>query len=323
MATLQQPFIQKTITDLSAVLRGQESTDKKEEAIVNHLTNIHKEEKKFKLDINFPAGQQWFNIATPLSLTSHLKGKITILDFFTYCCINCIHILPDLHKIEQRFHDDGLVIVGVHSPKFPNEKESLNLLNAILRYDITHPVVNDVNIELWDALKISCWPTLVIIGPDLQLLYYIIGEGHYLELEQFLQNAIQYYKSCNLLSDVPVGVALEKNKCPSSALSFPGKLTAKSDVLYISDSSNHRILAIAMNTGLVKQVYGSGIPGRKDGVGQEAEFNGPQGLALCEGQYLYVADTENHLIRKVRHLMCINVLIDIYMLHTLFCISTL
>lgn len=114
------------------------------------------------------ADLDWFNVTEPLSTKDSLLGKIVILDFFTYCCINCMHILPDLKKLEQLYTvEDGVVVVGVHSAKFDNEKDSANILSAVQRYDITHPVVNDGNSSMWMDLKIKCWPTLLILGMHL------------------------------------------------------------------------------------------------------------------------------------------------------------
>lgn len=111
------------------------------------------------------ADLDWFNVTEPLSIKDSLLGKIVILDFFTYCCINCMHVLPDLKKLEQLYTvEDGVVVVGVHSAKFDNEKDSANILSAVQRYDITHPVVNDGNSAMWMDLKIKCWPTLLILG---------------------------------------------------------------------------------------------------------------------------------------------------------------
>ncbi|MGL5192507.1 MAG: thioredoxin-like domain-containing protein, partial [Chroococcales cyanobacterium] len=89
----------------------------------------------------FPSHQLWLNCDRPLSL-GQLKGRIVLLDFWTYCCINCLHILPDLKYLEQKYHEH-LTVIGVHSAKFENEKEIENIRQAILRYDIEHPVIVD------------------------------------------------------------------------------------------------------------------------------------------------------------------------------------
>lgn len=140
----------------------------------------HKPVKDFKED------SDWFNVTEPLSLADSLQGKLVILDFFTYCCINCMHVLPDLKKIEQLFSvEDGLLIIGVHSAKFDNEKDSSNILSAIQRYDITHPVINDANSVMWNDLNIQCWPTLLILGPLANPLFVLMGEGQYDLLKRY------------------------------------------------------------------------------------------------------------------------------------------
>lgn len=109
----------------------------------------------------------WINTTEPLSIYGNLKGKIIVLDFWTYCCINCMHVLPDLHEIEQTYPVDcGVVVVGVHCAKFENEKVHSNIANAVERYGITHAVVNDSTAQMWNTMGISCWPTIAVVGPD-------------------------------------------------------------------------------------------------------------------------------------------------------------
>src|SRR5918992_184204 len=88
-----------------------------------------------------------------------LKGKVVLLDFWTLCCINCIHIQPDLRKLEKKYADQ-LVVIGVHSPKFDNEKDTPSIRKAILRYEILHPVVNDADHKIWNRYGIEAWPTM-------------------------------------------------------------------------------------------------------------------------------------------------------------------
>jgi thiol-disulfide isomerase/thioredoxin len=150
---------------------------------------------------DFPEGSEWLNLENneSLSINGNLRGKICVLDFFTYCCINCMHILPDLHALEAKHSvEDGLVVVGVHSAKFENEKVSANILNAILRYDITHPVVNDANALMWNAMEIACWPTLVVVGPKGQQLLSLVGEGHRDTLMEFVDAALKWFTSAGM-----------------------------------------------------------------------------------------------------------------------------
>src|SRR5437763_4506427 len=122
-------------------------------------------------------GVAWLNTDKPIKLAD-LKGKLVLLDFWTYCCINCIHTLPDLAKLEKKYEKE-LVVIGVHSAKFDNEKVTENIRKAMLRYQISHPVVNDAEHRIWDAYGISSWPSLVVIDPEGNYLGEANGEGNF------------------------------------------------------------------------------------------------------------------------------------------------
>jgi thiol-disulfide isomerase/thioredoxin len=247
---------------------------------------------------DFRKQQDWFNSA-PLSFERELKGKITVLDFWTYCCINCIHILPDLAFLEKKFEHDPVAFVGVHSAKFDNEKDSENIRQAIIRYEITHPVVNDIELFLWNSLSIRSWPSLAVIGPKGNLLTIFSGEGQRDNLDHFIAAALEFYSSSEL-NNTPLDIVLEKEKnVPTSPIRFPGKLALDQEGkrLFISDSNQNRILITDLEGQLI-DLIGSGIPGLNDGSYAEAQFNRTQGLAYHDNK-LYVADTENHAVRLV------------------------
>jgi DNA-binding beta-propeller fold protein YncE len=248
----------------------------------------------------FPEGLDWLNTEEPISVYKDLCGKVVVLDFFTYCCINCIHLLPDLHELEQTYsHKDGLLIVGVHSAKFPNEKVLDNIKSAVLRYNITHPVVNDADAILWQELEVSCWPTLVILGPRGNMLFSLMGEGHKDKLFLYTSTALKYYKDRGQIRDNKIGIKLYKDTLPSSPLLFPGKVTVDhaANRLVVADTGHHRILVIS-KSGHIQHSIGGPKPGKKDGIFSESSFNSPQGVAMVNNT-IYVADTENHLIRKI------------------------
>ena len=98
---------------------------------------------------DFAGALEWFNIPGPISLR-HLRGKVVLLDFWTYGCINCMHILPDLRRLEEKYREE-LVVIGIHSAKFTNERKSDNIRRILVRYDIDHPVANDANFAIWKA----------------------------------------------------------------------------------------------------------------------------------------------------------------------------
>nr|CAB3496124.1 unnamed protein product [Digitaria exilis] len=236
-----------------------------------------------------------------------LKGKVVLLDFWTYCCINCMHVLPDLEFVEKKYKDKPFAVVGVHSAKFDNEKDLDAIRNAVLRYNITHPVVNDGDMYLWRELGVNSWPTFVLIGPNGKVLAQISGEGHRKDLDDVVGAALEFYEEKNLLRNDPLPLALEKDKDSrllASPLKFPGKLAVdvQNNRLFISDSNHNRIVSSFLVTNLegkfICQV-GSSDEGLLDGPFDAALFNRPQGLAYnSKRNVLYVADTENHALRS-------------------------
>ncbi|HEY3250989.1 MAG TPA: thioredoxin-like domain-containing protein [Ignavibacteria bacterium] len=252
---------------------------------------------------DFPQGLEWLNTDKPISLKD-LKGKIVLLDFWTYCCINCMHIIPDLHKLEEKYKNE-LVIVGVHSAKFLTERGTENIRQAILRYEIEHPVINDKDFEVWESYTANAWPTLVLIDPKGKVIGTTSGEGVYELFDPIISEIIKTYDKDNVLDRTPlIKFTLEKDKAPKSILSYPGKIAADpvTGRLFITDSNNNRILVLLVNESgdgvIVEEVIGTGKQGLKDGSYNESEFFKPQGIAFNNGK-LYIADTENHLIREV------------------------
>ncbi|AWP17732.1 putative NHL repeat-containing protein 2 [Scophthalmus maximus] len=285
-------------TQLDLALDEAATPQEEEHLVLQHLKDVDERE-----DLNIPdfqTGLEWLNTEGPLSLHKDLAGKVVLLDFFTYCCINCMHILPDLHQLEEKHSvEDGLVVVGVHSAKFPNEKVLDNVRSAVLRYDICHPVVNDSEARLWQELEVSCWPTLVLLGPRGNLLFSLVGEGHRNRMMLFTDSALGYYRQQGLLKTHTVGIKLYRDSLPPSILSFPGKVAIDNSKkrLAIADTGHHRILVVS-STGQLSHIIGGPESGRQDGDLSEASFNSPQGVAI-KGDAVYVADTENHLIRKI------------------------
>lgn len=248
---------------------------------------------------DFPEGLQWLNTDRPLSLRE-LRGKVVLLDFWTYCCINCMHILPDLKKLERKYAD-SLVVIGVHSAKFFTEQETENIRQAILRYEIEHPVVNDSQMIVWSLYGVRAWPTLVLIDPNGKIVGYHSGEGIYEVFDQAIAQVIQAAEAKGTLKRGVLNLRLERNREPRTVLRFPGKVLAdaRTGRLFIADSNHHRIVVASLQDGSVQMVIGSGMPGLEDGAFETARFNNPQGLAYdADADVLYIADTDNHAIRK-------------------------
>lgn len=242
-------------------------------------------------------GTGWLNTSGEISLND-LRGKIVLIDFWTYCCINCIHVLPDLKYLEKKYSKE-LVVIGIHSAKFENEKDTENIRRAIQRYEIKHPVINDSNMTLWRKFGTRSWPTMAVIDPEGNYCGSISGEGNRADLDRVISLLIKYHKAKGTLDESPVNFALESAKLKPTPLKFPGKVLAdeQGNRLFISDSNHNRIV-IATLDGNVMDVVGSGAIGSKNGAYQTASFDHPQGMELV-GEKLYVADTENHLIRVI------------------------
>ncbi|KAI7838239.1 hypothetical protein COHA_007984 [Chlorella ohadii] len=251
----------------------------------------------------FPAGADWLN-APPLRMSRELRGKVTVLDFWTYCCINCMHILPDLAYVEKKYDGTPFAVVGVHSAKFEAEKDSEAIRSAVLRYEIEHPVVNDGGMTMWRALGVNSWPTLAVVSPNGRLIAMVAGEGHRQDIDDIVAAALEYYGEKGQLDDTPLPVALERERDPrlaASPLRFPGKLATDlaGNRLFISDSSNNRIVITDLKGNFIEQI-GCGAAGLVDGSYEDAAFHRPQGVAYSpKRNCLYVADTEAHALREI------------------------
>lgn len=242
-------------------------------------------------------GRGWLNTDKPLSLAS-LRGKVVLLDFWTYGCINCIHIIPDLKRLEAKYANQ-LVVIGVHSAKFENEKETDNIRRIILRYEIEHPVINDADFRIWEEYAVSGWPTLVLIDPAGYIVGSVSGEGNFEVLDRVIGQTVEEFRKRGELKEEPLNLSLERAKVGDLPLAFPGKVLADAsgDRLFIADSNHNRIVVTKLD-GTLLETIGTGERGMRDGAYDAAQFYRPQGMAL-DADALFVADTENHLIRRV------------------------
>jgi thiol-disulfide isomerase/thioredoxin len=241
--------------------------------------------------------REWLNVPAPLSLKD-LRGKVVLLDFWTYGCVNCMHVIPDLRRLEEKYRDE-LVVVGVHSAKFTNERKSDNIRRILVRYDIDHPVANDADFAIWKAYGARAWPTLVLIDPEGYVVATASGEGKGEAFDRAIAAVIHVFDEQGKINRRPIATSLERERLQTSTLAFPGKVIADEQTkrLFIADSNHHRVL-VADFEGRVSQVIGDGAAGWRDGGFADARFYRPQGLVLSGG-LLYVADTESHLVRMV------------------------
>jgi len=246
----------------------------------------------------------WLNTDRPLTLAKELKGHVVLLDFWTYCCINCMHVLPDLAYLEEKYAGQPFVVVGVHSAKFENEAHRQTVRAAISRYEIKHPVVVDEEMALWSEYTVKSWPTMVLIGADGRVLGGVAGEGNRETLDRAIEQALADARAAGILATEPVRFEREQSVRAATGLAFPGKVLADpaGGRLFVADSNHNRIVVAtlpdAAGRSRLIRVVGSGRVGRDDGPAGQATFHHPQGLALM-GDALLVADTENHMIRSV------------------------
>ncbi len=247
-----------------------------------------------------PNGLDWFNVERPLSLVGDLRGKIVVLDFWTQGCINCLHVIPDLHRLEAEY-PDSLVVIGVHWAKFEHEKTTGAVQQAVQRLDIRHPVVNDDYEYLRRSYRVQAWPTLVLIDPLGRVVGSHAGEGIYPLFQPVIDQMAREYGTAGLIDVRPLDTIVASSDPIPTVLSFPGKVLAdqRSNSLFIADSGHHRVLVTDLE-GEISEVIGSGTSGYVDGAWVDAQFEQPQGLALSSnGRYVYVADRGNHSIRVI------------------------
>jgi thiol-disulfide isomerase/thioredoxin len=166
-----------------------------------------------------------------------------LLDFWTYCCINCHHVLPDLARLEEKYRNE-LVVIGVHTPKFPAERETENIRRKVREYGIKHPVVNDADQVIWNRFGVNSWPTLVLIDVDGSYVAPVPGEGHYALLDRAIGQLVARARQRHALNETPIQFFPENERPDDTPLLFPGKVLADGDGnrLFVSDTAHHRLV---------------------------------------------------------------------------------
>ncbi len=247
--------------------------------------------------LTLEGGTGWINTGGPIH-AEDLKGKIVVLDFWTFCCINCHHVLPDLAFLENKYKNE-LVVIGVHTPKFTAEQDTENLRKKVGEYRIKHPVINDAKQTLWTHYGVESWPTIAVFDAKGIAIYARGGEGQRDALDGVIAKAIEEAKAAKELDTRPFIVRPEAEKPHDSVLKYPGKITADGPGkrLFITDTGHNRIVVTDLH-GKGIATIGSGREGKVDGEYAAASFNRPQGTCLI-GETLYVADTESHAIRAI------------------------
>ncbi|MFZ3569536.1 NHL domain-containing thioredoxin family protein [Streptomyces sp. BH097] len=234
----------------------------------------------------------WLNTGGSEYTLADLRGRIVILDFWTFCCINCLHVLDELRELEEK-HRDTVVIIGVHSPKFVHEAEHGAVVDAVERYGVEHPVLDDPELATWKQYAVRAWPTLVVIDPEGYVVAQHAGEGHAHAIEALVGELEEEHAAKGTLRRgegpyvAPEPVATD--------LRFPGKAVAlPSGNFLVSDTTRHQLVELEADGETVVRRLGSG----ERGFGADS-FNEPQGLALLDENTVVVADTVNHALRAV------------------------
>ncbi|MEU9239222.1 thioredoxin-like domain-containing protein [Streptomyces sp. NPDC048385] len=239
----------------------------------------------------------WLNTGDKQYTLADLRGRIVVLDFWTFCCINCLHVLDELRELEEQ-HRDTVVIIGVHSPKFVHEAEHQAVVDAVERYGVEHPVLDDPELATWKQYAVRAWPTLVVIDPEGYVVAQHAGEGHAHAIARLVEELEAEHEAKGTLrrGDGPY-VPPEPEP---TALRFPGKaLLLPSGNFLVSDTTRHQLVELADDAETVVRRFGSGARGLVDGPADTASFNEPQGLALLGDGSVVVADTVNHALRRL------------------------
>jgi thiol-disulfide isomerase/thioredoxin/sugar lactone lactonase YvrE len=211
----------------------------------------------------------WINTEQPLELRD-LRGRVVVLDFWTFCCINCLRVIEELRPLETRF-GDSLVVIGVHSPKFPHEADHAAVARAVRRHRIGHPVLDDPDLETWQQYGVRAWPTLVVIDPDGYVVAMASGEGNGPALEKVVAQLLEGRTDLAAgpaFNPVPLGVA--------GTLAFPGKVCTDGEIrIAIADTGNDRVLICDLD-GSIRHEF--------------RDFHQPQGVRF-DADRLLVCDT--------------------------------
>ncbi|HEU4913476.1 MAG TPA: NHL domain-containing thioredoxin family protein [Actinomycetes bacterium] len=250
-------------------------------------------------------GRAWLNTGGKDLSLADLRGKVVLLDFWTFCCINCLHVLDELRPLEEKYAD-VLVTVGVHSPKFAHEADPDALAAAVDRYAVHHPVLDDPELVTWQAYTARAWPTLVVVDPEGYVVAQLSGEGHGHALDRLVADLVTEHEVKGTLhrGDGPYVAP----PAPDTVLRFPGKaIRLPGGTFVVSDTGHHRLVEMDADAETVLRGIGSGERGLEDGDAATARFSEPQGLVLLPdevraqvGYDVVVADTVNHALRAVR-----------------------
>lgn len=250
-------------------------------------------------------GRGWLNTGGEDLSLADLRGKVVVLDFWTFCCINCLHVLDELREIEAK-HGDAMVVVGVHSPKFVHEADPVALAAAVERYEVHHPVLDDPELTTWSAYTARAWPTLVVVDPEGYIAAHLAGEGHGHAIDALVTELVAEHEAKGTLHRgdgpyVPPPAEPSTLRFPAKAVQLPG------GNLLVADAGHHSLAELAPDAQTLVRRIGTGERGLVDGGPDAARFAEPNGLCLVPEELrtwleydVLVADTANHVLRGVR-----------------------
>ncbi len=239
-------------------------------------------------------GRRWLNTGGQDVTLDELRGKVVVLDFWTFCCVNCLHVLDELRELEAEFAD-SLVLVGVHSPKFAHEADPDALEAAVERYGVHHPVLDDPELTTWQAYAARAWPTLVVIDPEGYVVATLAGEGHADGLTVLVRELLETHRAKGTLR-TGEGPYVPPDPEPT-ALRFPGKVAALPDGSFVvSDTAHHQVVHLEPDLVTERARFGG-----------SGEFDEPQGVLVLPdpvaerlGYDVVVADSVHHQIASIR-----------------------
>jgi DNA-binding beta-propeller fold protein YncE len=206
-----------------------------------------------------------------------------------------LHALPVLAAVEREFEDAPFVAIGVHSPKFPTERDEHAVREAVRRYGVTHPVVVDSGMRVWQEYGVNAWPTIVLVDAKGYVVGSGAGEPDVATLSKAVRQVLDAGERDGALSDH--ALPLKREPAPPGALSYPGKVIVHGELIVVADTGHDQVVVCDAEGRELSRI-GDGQPGMADGGSAAARFRHPNGLA-AEGDTLYVADTGNHAIRRV------------------------
>jgi thiol-disulfide isomerase/thioredoxin len=248
-------------------------------------------------------GRGWLNTGGQGLSLADFRGRFLLLDFWTFGCINCLHVLDELRPLEEKY-GDALVIVGVHSPKFAHEAEPAAVRAAVERYEVGHPVLDDPELVTWQNYTARAWPTLVLVDPNGYIVAQYSGEGHAHALDAQLAEQVAQHEAAGTLTRGRSPYVAPQPE--STDLRFPAKVIALPTGFLVADAGHHSLVELAPDATTVRRRIGTKQRGLTDGPADKATFSEPNGLVLLPPQVaeqvgydVVVADTVNHALRGV------------------------